>query len=122
MPAVKSLEDLKRIRDEALKKRNASKMTGRAQIIVGMGTSGIAVGARQTMKAVLKAIDTNNLSDVLVTQTGGLGLDAKEPIVQVQIADNPKVTYANVTPAKVEIIFSEHIIGGKIVDECVFRN
>jgi len=44
MPAVKSLEDLKRIREEALKKREIKTTESRVQIIVGMGTPGIAAG------------------------------------------------------------------------------
>ena len=53
MNAIKSLEDLKRIRQEALEKRKVKETSGSIQVIVGMGTCGIAAGARETMKSVL---------------------------------------------------------------------
>ena len=54
MNSIKSLEDLKKVREEALEKRKAKTISGAAQVIVGMGTCGIAAGARETMKAVLE--------------------------------------------------------------------
>ncbi len=62
MPTVKTLEDLKRIREEALEKRKAKTTTGHTQVIVGMGTCGIAAGARDAMKTILDVIEKDNLS------------------------------------------------------------
>lgn len=115
MAQVKSLEELKKIREEALLKREIKKSSGEKQIIVGMGTSGIAAGARETMKAILDLIERDNLSGIVVTQTGGLGLDASEPIVQVVIGHEPKVTYGNVTPDTACRIVNEHVVNGNIV-------
>ncbi len=92
MPTVKTLEDLKRIREQALEKRNAKATTGKVQVIVGMGTCGIAAGARDAMKTILDVIEKDNLSGVLVTQTGCIGVCEKEPIVQVMVGDQPKVS------------------------------
>lgn len=117
MSQVKSLEDLKRIREEALQKRDIKKASGEKQVIVGMGTSGIAAGARNTMKAILDFIEKENLSGIVVTQTGGIGLDAKEPIVQVVIGEEPKVTYGDVTPEVAKRIMKEHLVGGQIIKE-----
>jgi len=119
MSPVKSLEELKKLRDEALAKRQIKQTSGEIQVIVGMGTSGIAAGARETMKAILSFIESENLSGVVVTQTGGLGLDAKEPIVQVVVGDQPKVTYGKVTAEVARRIMKEHVVGGKIVQENV---
>lgn len=119
MSKVKSLEDLKKIREEVLQKRQIMKTTGEKQVIVGMGTSGIAAGARDTMKAILEVIEADNLNGVIVTQTGGIGLDAKEPIVQIVIGEEPKVTYGNVTPDVARKIIREHIVKGNIVKENV---
>jgi len=54
---VKSLEDLKKLREEALEKRRVKNATGEVQIVVGMGTVGIASGARETLKAILDTIE-----------------------------------------------------------------
>jgi NADP-reducing hydrogenase subunit HndB len=122
MPSVKSLEDLKRIREEALKKRQIKEESGEIQIVVGMGTPGIAAGARDTMKAILAFIEANALSGIVVRQTGNIGLDSWEPIVQVQKATEPKVTYGKVTPDVVNRIMQEHIIDGKIVEDYVIES
>jgi NADP-reducing hydrogenase subunit HndB len=68
--AVKSLEDLKKIKEEALRKREIRNANARARITVAMGTCGIAAGARDTMKAILDAIEKDQLSGVLVLQNG----------------------------------------------------
>ena len=98
MPTVKSLDDLKKLREEALEKRRVKSASGQAQVIVGMGTCGIAAGARDTMKAILEYIEKENISGVIVTQTGCIGMCDKEPIVQVVIGEQPKVTYGKVNP------------------------
>ncbi len=119
MPAVKSLEDLKKLREEALEKRRVKTASGNIQVIVGMGTCGIAAGARDTMKAILDTIQTENLSGIAVTQTGCMGLCEKEPIVQVVVGDQPKVTYGKVNPLVARRIMKEHVVGGKVVEDQV---
>ena len=117
MTTVKSLEDLRRIKEKAIEKRKAQATSGRAQITVGMGTCGIAAGARDTMKAILEVIEDEGLSDIIVAQTGCVGTCEWEPIVEVAIGQDPKVTYGNVTPEKARQIMTEHVKGSKIITE-----
>lgn len=119
MTTIKTLDDLKKIREEALEKRKVKSSSGGIQVTVAMGTCGIAAGARDTMKSILSVIETEQLSGVVITQTGCIGLCEKEPIVQVVVGDNPKVTYGKVTPEVAEAIMKEHVIGGKIVTDHV---
>jgi NADP-reducing hydrogenase subunit HndB len=119
MPAIKSLEDLKRIREEALEKRRVKTASGMVQVSVAMGTCGIAAGARDTMKAILNYIEINQISGVAVTQTGCIGMCEREPIVQVTVGEQPKVTYGKVTPDIAERIMKEHVQEGKAVSEFV---
>ncbi|HEY4721452.1 MAG TPA: (2Fe-2S) ferredoxin domain-containing protein [Anaerolineae bacterium] len=119
MATIKSLEDLKRLKEEALEKRKASAIAGQARVIVGMGTCGIAAGARETLKAILDTIETGNLDGIVVTQTGCIGRCEWEPIVEVLAGDQPKVIYGKVTPAKAQQIMNEHVAGGKVVAEFV---
>ena len=121
MPTVKTLEDLKRIREEALEKRKAKTTTGQIQVVVGMGTCGIAAVARDAMKTVLDVIEKDNLSGVLVTQTGCIGLCEKEPIVQVIMGEQPKTTYGKVTPEVAALIMKEHVENGNIVQSNVIQ-
>ena len=119
MPTIKSIEDLKRIREEALKKQEIKSSSGQKKIIVGMGTCGIAAGARVTMKAILEKIEKDNLSGIVVTQTGCIGICEMEPIVQIQIGDSPKVTYGKVTKDIAERIIDEHVLAGQVVKDYV---
>ena len=121
MPTIKSLEDLKKAREEALQKRELKTASGTAQVIVGMGTCGIAAGARDTMKAILETIEKDALNGVIVTQTGCIGLCEKEPIVQVVIGDQPKVTYGKVNPDIAKKIIKEHVVNGKPVTDHVIQ-
>ncbi len=114
---VKTLEDLRKLREEALEKRRVKSAEGQTQIIVGMGTVGIAAGARETLKAILDFIEKENLSDIIVRQTGNIGLDSLEPVVQVIVGDNPKVTYGRVTPDAARRIMQEHVMDGRPVKD-----
>ncbi|GAP11142.1 NAD(P)-dependent iron-only hydrogenase iron-sulfur protein [Bellilinea caldifistulae] len=121
MPTIKSLDDLKRIREEALEKRKVKTASGQVQVIVGMGTCGIAAGARDAMKAILETIQNENLEGVIVTQTGCIGLCEKEPIVQVVVGDQPKVTYGKVSPDVARQIMKEHVKNGNVLKEYVIQ-
>lgn len=116
MTTIKSLEDLKRAKEEALKKRELKASSGAVQVIVGMGTCGIAAGARDAMKAILETIENDSINGVIVTQTGCIGLCEKEPIVEVVVGEQGKVTYGKVTPDVARRIMKEHVVDGKIVE------
>ncbi|MDD5369705.1 MAG: (2Fe-2S) ferredoxin domain-containing protein [Anaerolineaceae bacterium] len=122
MVTVKSLEDLKKVREEALEKRKMKAASGEARVIIGMGTCGIAAGARETMKAVLDTIEQDNLSGILVTQTGCIGLCEKEPILQVVIGNQEKITYGKVNPEVAKRIMLEHVVAGKPVREYIIQD
>ena len=119
MASIKSLEDLKRLREDALEKRKVKSASGQAQVIVAMGTCGIAAGARDAMKAILDTIESESLTGIVVSQTGCIGLCEREPIVQVVIGDQPKVTYGKVTPEVARRIMNEHVVKGNIVQDHV---
>ena len=117
MPTIKSLDDLKKIREEALRKQQLKETSGKTEVIVGMGTVGIAAGARETLRAILDTIEEDNLSDIIVRQTGNIGLDSYEPIVQVVLPGKEKVTYGRVNPEMARRIMKEHVVNGEIVEE-----
>lgn len=119
MPTIKSLDDLKRIREEALEKRKVKTASGQVEVIVGMGTCGIAAGARDTMKAILDTIQTENLSGIVVKQTGCIGLCEKEPIVQIVIGDQNKITYGKVNGDVARQILRDHVMAGKVLENHV---
>ncbi len=119
---IRSLEDLKRFRDEALEAKNRQASLGEIQVIVSLGSCGIAVGALDTLKAVQQQIEANQLKDISISQTGCIGLCKHEPILEVIVGNTPKVTYGRVTPEVVGRIVREHILGGRIVEEFVIES
>ena len=119
MNAIKSLEDLKKIKEDALAKRKITETSGATQVIVGMGTCGIAAGARETMKAILDFIEEKNLPNIIVTQTGCIGLCEQEPIMQVVSGEQQKVTYGKVSGEVARKVMQAHVVEGRVVEENV---
>jgi NADP-reducing hydrogenase subunit HndB len=115
MPGVRTLEDLKRLKEEALEMKNARMTQARGKITVGMGTCSIAAGAETTMTAILKSIEEEDLSGVVVQKTGCRGLCEWEPVVEVGTGNAPCVTYGKVSSQRAEEIIKEHIMGEKVV-------
>lgn len=116
---MKTLEELRKIREKAQQNMKLRANNTRLKIVVGMGTSGIAMGAREVMKALMEEVANRNLTDVLVTQTGEKGLSSMEPVLDVIETGKPIVTYGNVTPAKARKIVAEHIVNGKVISDFV---
>ena len=117
MPKLKSLDDLKRVRDEAQQVLKTRLDTG-TTIIVGMGTCGIAAGARDTMHAILAELAARHI-DAHVTTVGCIGQCVKEPLVDIEQAGEPRITYANVRPDMVPRLIEEHLINNRPVEEWV---
>ena len=80
---MKTLADLRKIREKAQQDMKLRNTGSRIKIVVGMGTSGIAMGAREVMKTFLDEIATRHIVDVVVSQTGEKGLSSMEPVVDV---------------------------------------
>lgn len=119
---MKSLAELAAIRDKMKDKVAMREGANEVRIVVGMATCGIAAGARPVLNAFVEQIDKQGLNDkATVTQTGCIGLCQYEPVVEVLVPGEEKVTYINITPDKVEKIVKEHIKGGKIVSEYTLK-
>jgi len=116
--AKMSLEDLKKLRDEKkgdMRKRDAEGKE--TQVIVGMGTCGIAAGAKATLDAFISGLDEHKLVDTcLVRQTGCMGLCHSEPTVEVIAPEMPTVIYGNVDTAVAKEIIQKHLIGKELLN------
>lgn len=115
---MKSLEELKKIREEAIKKVDIRQEREGTRIVVGMATCGISAGARPVLMAMVEEVNKRNLTNVTVNQTGCIGMCSLEPIVEIYRPGEEKVTYINMTPEKARKVIAEHIVNGKIVNEC----
>ncbi len=113
-----TLDDLRKLRGEkqkAMEMRDASNKD--VQVIVGMGTCGIAAGAKETFTALMDAITEKGLSNVLIRQTGCMGLCHSEPTVEVVVPGMPTVIYGNVDPATAKAVVEKHILGHELIDD-----
>lgn len=117
MPEIKSFEDLKRLREEAIRLKEMRDPRGKTEVVVSMGTIGIAAGARETVKAILAFIEQKGLRNIIVRQTDSMGFEGSDPVVQVQLAEGEKVTYAKVNAAAVQRIMQDHVCDGKVVED-----
>jgi NADP-reducing hydrogenase subunit HndB len=115
MAKLKSIEELKKIREEAKKDLMSRVQTG-TRIIIGMGTCGIAAGAREVMQSVLSELDARNI-EAHVETVGCVGMCAKEPLVDIEQAGKARVRYGNITQEKVPRLIEEHLIKGQVVQE-----
>jgi|ADurb_H2B_02_Slu_FD_contig_121_23809_length_2782_multi_2_in_0_out_0_3 NADP-reducing hydrogenase subunit HndB len=121
MPTINSIEDLKRLREEAQKIKEMRDQTGKTQIVVGMGTIGIAAGARETLKAILNFIEENNLPDIILRQTGNLGLSGMDPVVKVTLPNQEEVVYGKVTAEIARKIMQDHVVRGNVLAEYLVK-
>lgn len=115
---MKSFEELQAIREKVLNQVNLRKeREDGIRVVVGMATCGIAAGARPVMNAFLEEIDKRKLNNVTVAQTGCIGMCRLEPIVEVYMPGEEKVTYVKMSADKVARVVAEHIINKNVVSE-----
>jgi NADP-reducing hydrogenase subunit HndB len=116
--SLKTIEDLKRLREQ-FQQQTRVRHENEKQIIVGMGTCGIAAGAREVLAAIMDEITKRKLLDVTVRQTGCIGMCEKEVLVDIVRPGEPRITYGRVKPEDVSKIIAQHVVNGRIVEEMV---
>ena len=116
---MKSLAELQAIREKTLNRINLRKEEEGevTRVVIGMATCGIAAGARPVMLAFMDEIQKRGLQHVTVSQTGCIGMCRLEPMVDVIVPGQEKVTYVHMTPEKVGRVVAEHIVNGRPVTE-----
>ena len=113
---MKTIEDLQKIREEMQSKISLRKDDGDSiRVVVGMATCGIAAGARPVLEALVNEVGRRQLKNVIVTQTGCIGVCRLEPIVEVFEKDKEKVTYVKMDAEMARTLVSEHLVNGRVV-------
>ncbi len=118
MKAMKSLAELQAIKEKAragVELRDNSEAGTR--VLVGMATCGIAAGARPVLNEFVEEVANRRLKDVMVTQTGCIGICQYEPVVEIVQPGKEKVTYVKMTADKVKRIVNDHLVNGNVVTE-----
>ena len=115
---MKSLAELQAIRNKMIEQVNMRKDDNiDTRVVVGMATCGIAAGARPVMLAFVEELKRRGLENVTVAQTGCIGMCRLEPMVEVYVKGQEKVTYVHMTPEKVARVVNDHIVNGRPVEE-----
>ena len=115
---MKSLAELAAIRAKMIDQVNMRKDDNiDTRIVVGMATCGIAAGARPVMLGFIEELKKRGIDNVTVAQTGCVGMCRLEPMVEVYVKGQEKVTYVHMTPEKVARVVNDHIVNGRPVDE-----
>ena len=119
---MKSLEELKAIRDRMkgeIGMRSEDKTNTR--VVVGMATCGIASGARPVLNLLANEVQSRNLTNITVTQTGCIGLCQYEPIVEIYEPGKEKITYVKVNEEKAMDILEQHLVRGQALDKYMLQ-
>ncbi|MFN2396398.1 MAG: ferredoxin [Bacteroidales bacterium] len=125
MTKIKSLADLKKMKSNlqsqiALREKSENP-EGRILVRVGMGTSGIASGAKQVMEFLMEELDKRNV-DAIVTQTGDMGYSYAEPTVEVTVPGKEPVVFGDVDQKKADDIIEKYIKNGELLDGIIPQN
>jgi len=119
--AKMTLEELRRLRDQKQSELQKRDIEGKdSRIVVGMGTCGIAAGAKTVLDTFLQVLDEKKIENVSVTQTGCMGLCYVEPTIEVIVPGMPDVIYGKVDAATARKIVEQHIIGKQLVTDHMF--
>ena len=115
---MKSLAELQAIRDRARASVNIRENSeAKTRVLVDMATCGIAAGARPVLTAIVDEVAKRELGDIMVTQTGCIGICQYEPVVEVIDADGTKTTYVKMTAEKALRVVNDHLVNGNVVTE-----
>jgi NADP-reducing hydrogenase subunit HndB len=112
-----NLEELKKLKEKAQQQVALREGQKKYRVVVSMGTSGIAAGARDVMKTVLDEIEKRGLDDVEVRVTGEIGLENVEPVIRIEDAKGEKTTYSQMDAEKTRRVVAEHLEKGRKVDD-----
>ncbi len=117
MSKLMSIDDFRKLQEDSRRSIRMRTKTG-TRIIVGMGTCGIAAGARQTLQAIVTELQRREI-DAHVTTVGCIGMCASEPLVDIEQAEGDRITYGSVKPDMIPRLIEEHLINGRVVSEWV---
>jgi len=119
--AKMTLEELRSLRNSQKKEMEKREAEGKEILVnVGMGTCGIAAGAKDALNAILDEIDLKDVKGVVVKQTGCMGLCYVEPTVEVAVPGMPQVIYGKMTQDVAKDLVKMHLVEHKLLDNHIF--
>lgn len=93
---------------------------GKTQVIVGLGSCGIAAGANKTYNEFQRIMQTDKL-DIELKKTSCVGMCYREPLVEI-LDDNGSYLYGEVDLPRVEEIIDKHVKNYSPIEEYVVQS
>ena len=118
---ITSPQDLLKLRDQARSQVELRGGRKETQVVVHMGTCGIAAGARDVVTELVSALDAKSVQTVTVRQSGCIGLCDQEPMLTYTDKAGRNFLYVNLTREKVREFVMRHIIDGKPVEKYIME-
>jgi len=107
---MKTLDELKKLRDKSLDQMMMRGINNSFRIQVGLGTCGIASGAKPILSVFLSEVEEKKLDNVSVTQVGCMGECAYEPMAEIIDQHGQSFVYCNLTEATAKEVIERHVI------------
>mgnify|MGYP005849764899 CR=1 FL=1 len=98
------------LRKEQARQAWQAKNAAGLYITVGMGTCGLAAGARETLAAIEEELLRRHLS-ATINRVGCVGMCSYEPQVELQLRGHPRINYGQVAAENVPEIFAAYLEG-----------
>ena len=122
MEKIKSLADLKRIKENVQTKidlrEKSEQVENLIQIKVAMATCGIAAGSKDTMNYFIENLEKNGIAAV-VTKTGCMGYCYAEPTVEITKPVKDPILFGHVTTERAEEIIQKYLKNDELVADII---
>jgi NADP-reducing hydrogenase subunit HndB len=119
MNKIKSIDDLKQLRENLQAKIKLRGSTGHPENIVrikvAMSTCGIASGAKEIMNFLMDELESQSIEGV-VTPTGCMGYCYAEPTIEVTVPGKDPIVFGDVDKFRASQIIEKYIIHNELVD------
>ena len=110
-------KELEALRQQIKENKEKSLKENRIRIAVGMATCGLAAGAQPIYDAFQAEVKKLGLSNVDVVRTGCIGVCRVEPMAEIYVPGQKKVTYVSLKPEMIPEIVEKQVVGGEIVSK-----
>jgi (2Fe-2S) ferredoxin len=118
---ITSPEELKKLRDRARAEIDLRSGPKEIQIIVHMGTCGIAAGARDLLRTLSAELSQASIDNVTLRQSGCAGLCDQEPMITLSDKTGRVFRYGKLNKKKIHEIVQDHVLDGNPVMDYIIR-
>ena len=119
MDKIKNLADLRKMKEgmqtKMAMRENSNSSEAIIQIKVGMATSGIPSGAKETMNYLITELDKRQIK-ALVMQVGDMGYCHSEPTVEVTLPGKDPIVFGKVDIARAQELIDSYLVKGELIE------